>query len=81
MVVFPALQLGDEVRERVADVCRELVEQPGFIDYFEQTTPIEEIEKGMERDKFFSPAEAKEFGLIDEVVVNRPPRPEEAKAA
>ena len=33
---------------------------------------IEEIERAMERDKFFSPAEAKEFGLIDEVFEKRP---------
>jgi ATP-dependent Clp protease protease subunit len=33
---------------------------------------IEEIERAMERDKFFSPAEAKEFGLIDDVLENRP---------
>lgn len=33
---------------------------------------IEEIEKGMERDRFFSPPEAKEFGLIDEVFDRRP---------
>ena len=32
----------------------------------------EEIERAMERDKFFSPPEAKEFGLIDEVLENRP---------
>jgi ATP-dependent Clp protease protease subunit len=43
--------------------------------------PIEEIESAMERDKFLAPEEAKAFGLIDEVVINRPPRPEEAKAA
>jgi ATP-dependent Clp protease protease subunit len=42
---------------------------------------IAEIESAMERDKFLAPEEAKTFGLIDEVVVNRPPRPEEAKAA
>ena len=30
----------------------------------------------VERDKFLSPAEAKEFGLIDEVVENRPGAPE-----
>ena len=34
--------------------------------------PLEAIEKAMERDKFMSPEEAKAFGLIDEVVVNRP---------
>jgi ATP-dependent Clp protease protease subunit len=33
---------------------------------------IEEIERAMERDKFFSPAEAKEFGLIDDVLEKRP---------
>jgi ATP-dependent Clp protease protease subunit len=33
---------------------------------------IEEIERAMERDKFFSPQEAKEFGLIDEVLEKRP---------
>jgi ATP-dependent Clp protease protease subunit len=33
--------------------------------------PIEEIEKVMERDKFMSPTEALEFGLIDEVMTKR----------
>src|SRR6201995_5553569 len=33
---------------------------------------IDEIERAMERDKFFSPEEAKEFGLIDEVLETRP---------
>ena len=32
----------------------------------------------MERDKFLSPSEAKDFGLIDEVVEARPPRAIEA---
>ena len=36
--------------------------------------PIDVIETALERDKFFSPEEAKAFGVIDEVVVNRPPR-------
>lgn len=34
--------------------------------------PVEVIEQAMERDKFLPPEEAKEFGLIDEVVTNRP---------
>ncbi|MDW3207425.1 MAG: ATP-dependent Clp endopeptidase proteolytic subunit ClpP [Alphaproteobacteria bacterium] len=34
--------------------------------------PLEEIEKAMDRDKFMSANEAKEFGLIDEVVSSRP---------
>jgi ATP-dependent Clp protease protease subunit len=43
--------------------------------------PISVIESAVERDKFLSPDEAKVFGLIDEVVTNRPPRPEDVKAA
>ncbi len=43
--------------------------------------PVEAIESALERDKFMSPDEAKSFGLIDEVVIERPPRPDEAKAA
>ena len=39
------------------------------------------IEVAVERDKFMSPDEAKTFGLIDEVVMSRPPRPEDVKAA
>ena len=34
--------------------------------------PIEEIEKNVERDKFFSADEAKAFGLVDEVFEKRP---------
>jgi ATP-dependent Clp protease, protease subunit len=43
--------------------------------------PVNIIESAVERDKFLSPDEAKTFGLIDEVVTNRPPRPEDVKAA
>ena len=42
---------------------------------------LETVEKAVERDKFMSPEEAKAFGLIDEVVTSRPPRPEDVKAA
>ena len=43
---------------------------------------IEEIEKNVERDKFFSAAEAKEFGLVDEVFERRPvPADEDAAKA
>jgi len=34
--------------------------------------PLEVIEEAVERDRFMSPAEAKEFGIIDEVVTSRP---------
>ena len=34
--------------------------------------PLEEVETALERDRFYVPEEAKEFGLIDEVVTQRP---------
>ena len=34
--------------------------------------PLEDIEKIMERDTFMAPQEAKDIGLIDEVVEKRP---------
>ena len=41
--------------------------------YAENTgQPIKVIEEAVERDNFLSPNEAKEFGLIDEVVTRRP---------
>lgn len=33
---------------------------------------LDVIEKAVERDRFMTPAEAKEFGIVDEVVENRP---------
>ncbi len=42
--------------------------------YVEHTgQPLDVIEKVMERDKFMTSEEAKEFGLIDQVVNRRPP--------
>jgi ATP-dependent Clp protease protease subunit len=41
--------------------------------------PLETIALAVERDKFMSPMEAKEFGIIDEVMTNRPVRDEENK--
>jgi ATP-dependent Clp protease protease subunit len=43
--------------------------------------PLEEIERAMDRDKFMSAAEAREFGLIDEVFDKRPAPAEDAQAA
>ena len=34
--------------------------------------PIEVIQKNMDRDYFMTPEEAKEFGIIDEVIDERP---------
>jgi ATP-dependent Clp protease protease subunit len=35
--------------------------------------PLEVLEKAMDRDKFLTAEEAREFGLVDEVFVKRPP--------
>jgi ATP-dependent Clp protease, protease subunit len=43
--------------------------------------PLEEIEKAMERDNFMTAAEAKDFGLIDEVFDKRPAVPEDGDTA
>jgi len=40
--------------------------------------PLEEIEKKLERDSYMSAEEAKAFGLIDQVVEERPAPPSEA---
>ena len=38
---------------------------------------MEVIERSMDRDRYMSPEEAKEFGILDEVVVSRPPLPKD----
>jgi len=43
--------------------------------------PIDAIEQALERDRFMNPAEARAFGLIDEVVIQRPPRADEGSKA
>jgi ATP-dependent Clp protease protease subunit len=50
-----------------------------YVDHTGQT--LETIERAMERDKYMTAAEAKEFGLIDEVVSSRPPNAETSAAA
>jgi ATP-dependent Clp protease protease subunit len=40
---------------------------------------LEVIAQAVERDKFMSPAEAKQFGLIDDVMSSRPARDDENK--
>jgi len=50
-----------------------------YVDHTGQS--LETIERAMERDKYMTAQEAKEFGLIDEVVTNRPPLAESAAAA
>ena len=36
---------------------------------------LDVIERKLERDSFMSAEEAKEFGIVDQVVENRPPTP------
>jgi len=50
-----------------------------YVDHTGQSLDV--IERAMERDKFMTAAEAKDFGLIDEVVSNRPPHAETSQAA
>jgi len=48
--------------------------------YAEHTgQPLEVIESAVERDRYMTPTEALEFGIIDEVVLNRP-HPEDENA-
>jgi ATP-dependent Clp protease protease subunit len=42
---------------------------------------LDVIEASMERDKFLNAEEAKEFGLIDEVLTSRPPTADEIAAS
>ena len=41
---------------------------------------LKDIEDAMDRDKFLTPDEAQKFGLIDEVMIKRPPREDVAKS-
>jgi len=43
--------------------------------------PLDVIERAMERDKFLTPTEARDFGLIDEVIDSRPAREEDGRPA
>jgi len=50
--------------------------------YVEHTgQPLDVIERSMERDNFMTAEQAKEFGLIDEVVTSRPAPESETKTA
>ena len=40
--------------------------------------PLEAIERKLERDSYMSAEEARDFGLVDEVVLSRPPSADEA---
>ena len=58
--------------------AKEMVEQKNILNriYHELTgKPLDEIKAVMERDRFMSPEEAKEFGLVDQIVTKRPEAP------
>ncbi|MAP24785.1 MAG: ATP-dependent Clp protease proteolytic subunit [Rickettsiales bacterium] len=69
---------GGGYRGQTTDVeihAKEMVEQKNILNriYHELTgKPLEEIKTVMERDRFMSPEEAKEFGLVDQIVTKRP---------
>jgi ATP-dependent Clp protease protease subunit len=48
-----------------------------YVKHTGQTLDV--ISQAVERDKFMTPDEAKTFGLVDEVVVARPPVPKDGK--
>lgn len=50
------------------------------LNYLLLTPPIPTVSAGevLERDFFMSAAEARDFGIVDEVIEQRPPAPEEA---
>ena len=50
-----------------------------YVRHTEQT--LEAIERRLERDTYMSAEEARDFGLVDEVVANRPPAPGAAPTA
>ncbi|MBF0371962.1 MAG: ATP-dependent Clp endopeptidase proteolytic subunit ClpP [Alphaproteobacteria bacterium] len=50
-----------------------------YVQHTGQTLDV--IERAMERDKYMTSPEAKEFGLIDEVVASRPPREGDQKSS
>jgi ATP-dependent Clp protease protease subunit len=62
--------------------AREILQLRGRLNemYVKHTgQPLEVIAAAVERDKFMSPIEAKEFGLIDEVMMSRPTREDDNK--
>jgi ATP-dependent Clp protease protease subunit len=55
--------------------AREVIELKRRLEeiYSEHTgKPIQDVSRDMERDFFLSPAEAKEYGIIDTVITHRP---------
>ena len=80
LIAGPTVFICDECVELCNDIIREesksaLVKTRDRLNkiYVRHTgQDLKTIEDAMERDRFMTPPEAKEFGLVDEVIAERP---------
>ena len=74
MVHQPYGQVGGQVSDIEIQATEILKDRTRLNEILAQHTgqPIERIEKETDRDKYFTPTEAKEFGLVDEVLTKIP---------
>src|SRR5947209_18690446 len=74
MVHQPYGQVGGQVSDIEIQANEILKDRERLNQIIAQHTgqPIERIEKETDRDKYFTPTEAKEFGLVDEVLTKMP---------
>jgi ATP-dependent Clp protease, protease subunit len=74
MVHQPYGQVGGQVSDIEIQANEILKDRQRLNEILAQHTgqPMERIEKETDRDKYFTPIEAKEFGLVDEVLTKMP---------
>jgi len=74
MVHQPYGQVGGQVSDIEIQATEILKDRTRLNEILAQHTgqPIERIEKETDRDKYYTPVEAKEFGLVDEVLAKLP---------
>jgi ATP-dependent Clp protease protease subunit len=74
MVHQPYGQVGGQVSDIEIQATEILKDRTRINEILAQHTgqPIDRIEKETDRDKYYTPAEAKEFGLVDEVLAKLP---------
>jgi ATP-dependent Clp protease protease subunit len=80
----PGMRVAQGMAADIEIQAREILRMRHFLNtlYAKYTgKPLEEIERAMDRDKFMSADEAREFGLIDEVFDKRPQPADESAAA
>lgn len=75
MVHQPYGQVGGQVSDIEIQATEILKDRTRINEILANHTgqPIDRIEKETDRDKYYTPAEAKEFGLVDEVLAKLPP--------